>query len=88
MHIKKILYSSRFLRALKSCKGVDKEVVQQRSMMFQKDCFAARLKTHKLKGKYKDLWSFSITDTHRIIFRLYKDGTAEFITVGDHDIYR
>jgi len=55
--------------------------------LFVKDPFDAKLKTHKLSGKLKDLWSFSIAYDHRIVFYFTSDKPkkAVFIDIGTHD---
>jgi len=51
------------------------------------DPFDARLKTHKLSGKLKDLWSFSIDYNTRVVFYFTKDKPkrAVFIDIGTHE---
>ena len=55
--------------------------------IFINDPFGAKLKTHKLSGKLKDLWSFSIEYDHRVVFYFSKDKPkkAVFIDIGNHD---
>jgi len=55
--------------------------------IFINDPFDAKLKTHKLSGKLKDLWSFSIEYDHRVVFYFTKDKPkkAVFIDIGNHD---
>lgn len=51
------------------------------------DPFNSRLKTHKLSGKLKDLWSFSIDQDLRVVFYFTKDKPkkAVFVDIGNHD---
>ena len=44
-----------------------------------------RLKTHKLSGQLRELWSFSITYDIRVIFFFAGDDRAVFVDIGDHD---
>jgi len=55
--------------------------------LFINDPFDAKLKTHKLSGKLKDLWSFSIEYDLRIVFFFTKDKPkkAVFVDIGTHD---
>jgi mRNA-degrading endonuclease YafQ of YafQ-DinJ toxin-antitoxin module len=53
--------------------------------MFKKDPFYPPLKTHKLKGALKHLWSFSILSDIRIVFFFKEDGTVIFENIGSHD---
>ncbi|MEK7161573.1 MAG: type II toxin-antitoxin system mRNA interferase toxin, RelE/StbE family [Patescibacteria group bacterium] len=85
--IKKIYYSSRFLRALKNLPVELKPAVVEREQIFRKDSFDPKLKTHKLSGKHKEHWSFSISYGYRILFRFLADDNVAFENVGDHSIY-
>lgn len=64
-----------------------KPAVIEREAMFRKDCFDPRLKTHKLLGKYREHWSFSIDYHYRIMFRFLSDAEVLFENVDDHSIY-
>ncbi len=86
--IKKIYYSSRFLRALKNLPIELKPEVLEREAIFRKDCFDSRLKTHKLSGKYKEHWAFSIDYHYRILFRFLSDTEVIFENTDDHSIYK
>jgi mRNA-degrading endonuclease YafQ of YafQ-DinJ toxin-antitoxin module len=62
--------------------AVEKEVI------FVKNPFNPQLKTHKLKGKLKGLWSFSVTYSFRIVFEFINDDEVIFYDIGDHKIYQ
>jgi addiction module RelE/StbE family toxin len=55
--------------------------------LFVNEPFDPRLKTHKLSGKLKDLWSFSIEYDLRVVFYFTKDKPkkAVFLDIGTHD---
>jgi mRNA-degrading endonuclease YafQ of YafQ-DinJ toxin-antitoxin module len=55
--------------------------------LFILDPFEAKLKTHKLSGKLKDLWSFSIGNDFRVVFYFTTDKPrkAIFVDIGTHD---
>ncbi|HTB31836.1 MAG TPA: type II toxin-antitoxin system mRNA interferase toxin, RelE/StbE family [Bacteroidia bacterium] len=55
--------------------------------VFVNDPFQAQLKTHKLSGNLKGLWSFSIGYDLRVVFYFTKDKPqkAVFIDIGTHD---
>lgn len=55
--------------------------------LFVNDPFDSRLKTHKLSGKLKDLWSFSIEYDLRVVFYFTKDKPkkAVLVDIGTHD---
>jgi mRNA-degrading endonuclease YafQ of YafQ-DinJ toxin-antitoxin module len=58
-----------------------------RLALFINDPFDSKLKTHKLSGKLKDLWSFSIEYDLRVVFYFTKDKPkkAVFVDIGTHD---
>ncbi len=55
--------------------------------LFINDPFDSKLKTHKLSGKLKGLWSFSIEYDLRVIFFFTNDKPkkAIFVDIGTHD---
>jgi len=55
--------------------------------IFINDPFEAKLKTHKLSGKLKDLWSFSIEYDLRVVFYFTNDKPkrAVFVDIGSHN---
>lgn len=55
--------------------------------MFIIDPFDSKLKTHKLSGKLKGLWSFSIEYDLRVVFFFTngKQKKAVFVDLGTHD---
>jgi hypothetical protein len=52
---------------------------------FRNNPFDPSLKTHKLSGKFKDLWSFRIEYDQRIIFYFTDSGKAVLVDIGNHD---
>ncbi len=83
-----VSFSSSFKRAFKKrIKGnVDLEKrFWQKLEKFTMDPFALSLKTHKLSGKLKDLWSFSVDYDERILFYFTEDEKAVFLDIGSHD---
>ena len=55
--------------------------------IFIEDPFHIQLKTHKLSGKLKGLWSFSIGYDLRVVFYFTNDKPprAVFVDIGNHD---
>jgi len=55
--------------------------------VFVNDPFDIRLRTHKLSGKLKNLWSFSIGYETRVVFYFTKDKPkkAIFVDIGTHN---
>lgn len=88
MQIKTIYYSSHFENSFKKLTEVIQSLAAEKEKTFRKNCFDHSLKTHKLKGKLKDYWSFSINYSHRIVFEFLEDGEVAFVDVGNHGIYQ
>jgi addiction module RelE/StbE family toxin len=83
-----IAFSTSFKRSLKKkIKGQKylEEKFWQKVDLFISDPFDKSLKTHKLSGNLKDLWSFSIEFDIRIIFFFTNDNKAVFVDIGKHD---
>jgi mRNA-degrading endonuclease YafQ of YafQ-DinJ toxin-antitoxin module len=57
----------------------------QKVGQFQQDPFQPTLRTHKLSGKMKNMWSFSIEYDARVIFYFTDDDKAVFVDIGTHD---
>lgn len=82
-----VYYSSKFEREYRKLSLAVKKNAEEKEETFRKDPFAPRLKTHKLNGKLKDFWSFSINDKYRIIFEFTSKTEVCFHSVGAHSIY-
>ncbi|MBD2311014.1 type II toxin-antitoxin system YafQ family toxin [Desertifilum sp. FACHB-1129] len=83
-----VSFSSAFKRAFKKkIKGnPDLEVrFWQKLELFIIDPFEPILKTHKLSGKLKDLWSFSVEYDERVVLYFTDDERAVFVDIGSHD---
>ncbi len=84
-----IIYTSKFVRAYKKLPSFVKDAAERLETLFRHDPFDSRLKTHKLKGRFKDFYAFSLTQKYRILFEFSKDKrTAYFHAAGDHDVYQ
>lgn len=84
----KIFYSPKFISQYKKLPKQLKFEVAGREKTFFKNPFDPRLKTHKLTGKLKGLWAYSIDRKHRIIFEFVDKNTIRLHSVGTHDIYK
>ncbi|MEO0012551.1 MAG: hypothetical protein RLZZ535_940 [Cyanobacteriota bacterium] len=84
----KVSFSSSFLRVFKKrIKGNTKLESRfwTKVEVFTNNPFDPSLRTHKLSGKLKDLWSFSVEYDERVLFYFTDDGNAVFIDIGNHD---
>lgn len=84
----KIIYSSKFAKEYKKLPRRIKLSAEKKERIFRKDPFDPRLKTHKLSGKLKDFYSFSIDYQHRIIFEFTNKDVIWYHSVGTHEIYK
>jgi len=83
-----IYYSTKFAKEYKRLPLPIKVIAEKKESFFRKNPFDTRLKTHKLTGKLKDFWAFSIDRKTRIIFEFINENTIHFHSVGSHQIYR
>jgi mRNA-degrading endonuclease YafQ of YafQ-DinJ toxin-antitoxin module len=88
MTIKKIFYTSNFVKKWKKLTSAQKKKFKKRIKIFKNNPFDKRLKTHKLKGTLSDKWSFSLDYKHRVLFNFKKNKRALFYDFGTHRIYR
>lgn len=83
----RVAYSSSFKRSYKrkvatgSNRGAK---FRSKLEVFMNDPFDQALRTHKLSGKLKDYWSFSIEYDLRVIFYFEDAETAVLIDLGTH----
>ncbi|WP_072620791.1 type II toxin-antitoxin system YafQ family toxin [Spirulina major] len=83
-----VSFSSAFKRAFKKrIKGNEnlESKFWQKLEIFTSDPYDPRLRTHKLSGKLKDLWSFTVDYDVRVLFYLTEDDKAIFVDFGSHD---
>ena len=82
-----IIYTSKFKREYKKLPSKVKSRAEENEILFRKNPFDSRLDTHKLHGRLKEFWSFSIGFKYRIIFE-FGDDTIYFYSTGNHDVYQ
>ncbi len=68
--------------------SIQKKAIKQQEL-FLINPFYTSLNTEKLEPKGKQLWSFRINKTYRIVFRFVDGNKVLSLTVGMHDwIYK
>ena len=88
MIVKKIHYTSRFIRKLNKLPiNIVKQAVTKENI-FRQNPLHPSLRLHELHGKFKNKWSISITGNYRIIFERQENGDILFLSIGKHDIYK
>ena len=84
-----VSFSSSFKKAFKKrIKSTESERdFWLRLDLFITNPFNLKLKTHKLSGKLKELWSFSLDYDLRVVFYFTKDKPkkAILVDIGTHD---
>jgi addiction module RelE/StbE family toxin len=80
--------SRRFLKNWSKLDVRTKKETVRKIDIFLENPYFPSLKTHKLSGKLKDCWSFSVSHNLRIMFRFGGGKTVEFIDIGSHQIYK
>ena len=83
----KIYYSAKFAKAYKKLPQKVKLQAEKKELVFRKNPRHSSLKTHKLTGKLKDFWAFSVDYKYRIIFEFREKDVVWFHSVGTHEIY-
>ncbi len=82
-----IAFSSSFRRAFKNRIAGDSRREQnfwKALETFKENPNSPALRTHKLSGKLKDLWSFRVEYDLRIIFYFENPARAIFVDIGTH----
>ena len=82
-----------YARYRHSYKNLDpqlQKLVDRRVSLFRRSPFDPRLDAHRLHGKLKNQWSFSVDARNRILFEFLdkKNENVVFLDVGDHSIYK
>lgn len=81
-------YSPEFKRLFKKLPIAIKKEAVEREKIFRLNIFSKNLKTHKLSGKLKGRYAFSISYTHRIVFSYINKEYVIFHSIGSHNIYK
>jgi mRNA-degrading endonuclease YafQ of YafQ-DinJ toxin-antitoxin module len=83
-----VSFSSSFKRAfkkrIKNSTDLEKRFWQKLEK-FVLDPFDPSLRTHKLSGKLKEFWSFSVDYDERVLFYFTEDEKAVLVDIGGHD---
>ena len=83
-----ILYTQECRRDVERLSSQLKNRLEVLGALFEQNPFHPRLHTHKLTGRLRDLWSFSLDFHHRVIFEFIDSHTVLLLRAGDHSIYR
>jgi mRNA-degrading endonuclease YafQ of YafQ-DinJ toxin-antitoxin module len=83
-----ILYTKAFLRQYNKLPKSLQIKALSAIELFKTNPTDGSLESHKLGGKLKDRYSFSVDYKTRVIFEFGGKDEFVFLKIGDHDVYR
>lgn len=83
-----ISYTPSFIKQYNSLEKDLQDEVVDKIELFKKTKNHKQLKVHKLKGKLKGRYSFSVNYNIRIVFNYLSKKEVVFLAIGDHDVYK
>lgn len=83
-----IAYTPQFLRMFKKLERALQEEAVEKIELFANDPANAQLRAHKLNGKLKNRYSFSVNYQTRIVYTQLTKTEVAFLAIGDHDVYK
>jgi len=86
----KIYYHPQLRKSYNALPISVKSKAEQKERLFLINPFDPRLKTHRLHGRLKNQWSFSVDRNYRILFEFLDRARQEvvFLDIGTHEIYK
>ena len=83
-----LCYAPTFIRMLKALSSeLQTEAIEKIELLKERK-YHPMLKVHKLRGRLKDRYSFSVNYKTRILFVYIKPKqTPCLLAIGDHDVY-
>ena len=83
----RIIHTARFLKSAKQLPPSIRKKLTERDICFRTDFFDPRLTTHKLHGRFKGFWAYSVDFRYRVIFIFRDQKTVIYYDIGAHHIY-
>jgi mRNA-degrading endonuclease YafQ of YafQ-DinJ toxin-antitoxin module len=80
-------YKPSFIRQIKNLETDLVDEIIEKIELFKNPKNYSSLKVHKLHGKLKNTWSFSVDYKNRIVFMYKSKNEAVFLAFGDHCVY-
>lgn len=78
-----------FVKRYKLLPTVIQKKAEKQERLFRNNPFHPSLHTEKLEPRGKQLWSFRIDQSYRVLFKFVSSNKVIFMTVGPHDwIYK
>ena len=82
------IISHEFAKKWKRFNPITQKLIADKIDIFLQDPHNPQLKTHKLSGKLKSFWAFSLKPNLRIMFRFTDKAKVVFIDIATNGIYR
>jgi addiction module RelE/StbE family toxin len=84
-----LYYHPRFRRNYKKLDPQIQAAANKQVSVFRVNPFDVRLDTHRLHGKLKGQWSFSVDKRYRIVFEFWdkKRDEVVLIDIGNHNLF-
>ena len=86
--IKFVHFSPQFFKSFEKLPRLIQTQAKKKDEWFRQNPFDRRLNTHKLKGKLAGIWSYSINNAYRVLFRFLNDNEVIYYDIGTHAIYK
>ncbi len=84
----KIALTPQFRRMFKKLEESLQHEVLEKISFLESDTNLEQLHIHKLKGRLKDRYSFSVNYKTRIVFCYLSKDEVVLLAIGNHDIYQ
>jgi addiction module RelE/StbE family toxin len=83
----KVRFKPLFLRQLGKLPAALQEEAKDKIALFKRNPKHQSLKVHKLKGRLRGYWSFSVNYKYRIVYEHESKNAVALVKIGDHSIY-
>lgn len=83
-----VFYSSQFEKSFKKIPKHIARLFNDKQSLFILNLFNPLLKTHRLRGKLKEYYSFSINVEYRVLFKWVRKNKILLLDIGTHEIYK
>ncbi len=84
----KVRFTRHFKREFKKFSHYQYLEIWEKIECFKQNPFEPSLRAHKLTGRLKNRWSFSINYSLRIVFIFVAEDIVDFVDIGGHEIYK
>lgn len=84
----KVAFAPKFLRLFKKLPLDLQDEVIEKIELFKNHDNHQSLKVHKLNGRLKKFYGFSVNYKNRIVFEYISENEVALLAVGDHEVYK